>query len=270
MNPYDVLNVRDNASDMDIKKAYLAYKKKFDLNNYSGDHEYAKKRLDEIEKAFQILSNAYLRSAFDNRYNSHVRSHVTQKDVYKEYYQNDPIGTHYHRDYDLAMKKYNANKPLFDFTREAIKTYDNNMFEDENIKDYSDFSSKKTTNAIIKLFIFIIAASFIASILTTITSMFEGFTDIVKNEFYTPDTTKYYDETNDYTYEQEFNEMLEPEDDYTSSSSSSYNQNNDLVLSDYFTDKELLDLYNTTYKDSFDSFYEFKNYLTDYINQNNY
>ena len=111
MNPYDVLNVRDNASDMDIKKAYLAYKKRFDLSNYSGDHEYAKKRLEEVEKAFTILSNPQLRSAFDNRHSSHVKSHITKKDVFKEYYQNDPIGTHYHRDYDLAMKKYNANKP---------------------------------------------------------------------------------------------------------------------------------------------------------------
>ena len=271
MNPYDVLNVRDNASDMDIKKAYLAYKKRFDLSNYSGDHEYAKKRLEEVEKAFTILSNPQLRSAFDNRHNSHVKSHITKKDVFKEYYQNDPIGTHYHRDYDLAMKKYNTNKPLFDFTKTAIKTYDDNLFEDENIKDYSEFTNKKITNSMTKVIIFIAIGFVLLSILGPLFAMFQGFSEIIENAFYTPKEPDYYYDSNDtYDYNDSFDETIN-NDDYNSTStySPTIPSDNYIDVNDYYTDKELLDMYNSTYKNSFNSFYEFKNYLNDYLNENN-
>lgn len=273
MNPYDVLNVRDNASDMDIKKAYLTYKRRFDLENYSGDHEYAIRRMTEIEKAFKILSDPQLRNAFDNRYNSHVKSHVVKKDVYKEYYQNDPIGTHYHRDYDLAMKKYNANKPLFDFTKSAIKTYDDNLFEDENIKDYSEFNNKKITNSMTKLIIFIAIGTFLLSILSPLFAMFQGFSEIFENAFYEPeDSSSYYEYNDSYNDYDTYNSYNNNDYDYTSSSSSTSTTTEDenkIDVNDYYTDQELYEMYNTTYKGIFDSFYEFKNYLNDSINENN-
>ena len=82
MNPYDMLNVRDNASDSEIKKSYLFYKNKYNLKEYNGDKSYAVKRLADIEKAYKILSNPQLRAAFDHRHDTHVKSHVSKKDVY--------------------------------------------------------------------------------------------------------------------------------------------------------------------------------------------
>ena len=34
MNPYDMLNVRDNASDSEIKKSYLFYKNKYNFTGF--------------------------------------------------------------------------------------------------------------------------------------------------------------------------------------------------------------------------------------------
>ena len=69
----------------------------------------------------------------------------------------------------------------------------------------------------------------------------------------------YYDSNDTYTYNGNFDETIES-DNYS---------DNYIDVNDYYTNEELLDMYNSTYKNSFNSFYEFKNYLNDYLNENN-
>lgn len=225
MNPYDVLNVRDNATDKDIEKAYRFYKNRFNLKEYSGDLQYAQKRLEEVEKAYNILSNPVSRRAFDTRHHSHVQSHVVKKDVYQTYYQPDPIGTHYHKDYALAMKRYNESQKPSLFNSEAIKTKDDYMFNDESIQEYASYNKIKTGKNVVKYIIFFVIASIlwniIYSIYTVISEIFGDatykapYSDMINsdynsnfdsdtdyNSYYSPYDDFYYDDTyNDYEYE---------------------------------------------------------------------
>ena len=181
MNPYDVLNVRDNATKQDIDKAYAFYKQKYNAKDYSGDKLYAIKRMTDIDAAYRVLSNPQLRSAFDNRYNTHVKSHVSKKDAFKEYYVDDPIGTHEHHDFEMAMKKFESKKSLFDFQKSAIKTYGDEIFDSENIRDYSEFTSKKAQTKIKKFVIFMLIAYFACMFLFPVFSMFVGFGDLLND-----------------------------------------------------------------------------------------
>ncbi len=78
MNPYDILNVRRNASENDINLAYTKLKEKYDNGNYAGDPYFAKKRLVEINKAYSILSDNKKRAKYDEEYITHINSHKSE------------------------------------------------------------------------------------------------------------------------------------------------------------------------------------------------
>ncbi len=63
LNPYSVLGVREDASSMDITKAYRKLAQKFhpDVN----DHPEAKGRMQEINWAYELLSNPWERTRYD-------------------------------------------------------------------------------------------------------------------------------------------------------------------------------------------------------------
>lgn len=267
MNPYDVLNVRDNATKHDIDKAYAFYKQKYNAKDYSGDKLYAIKRMTDIDAAYRVLSNPQLRSAFDNRYNTHVKSHVSKKDAYKDYYVNDPIGTHEHHDFEMAMKKYESRKPLFDFQKSAIKTYGDEVFDNENIRDYSEFTSQKAQTTLKKFVIFMIIAYFACMFLLPVFSMFAGFSDLLNNMWdhfqLEKEQESYYDEstTQDINYgyptdnsnDYDYNDYYDYND--TSSSTDDYYE-----VDNFISQSQLEHIYNNYYADEFDTFEEFKVY----------
>ena len=267
MNPYDVLNVRDNATKHDIDKAYAFYKQKYNAKDYSGDKLYAIKRMTDIDAAYRVLSNPQLRSAFDNRYNTHVKSHVSKKDAYKDYYVNDPIGTHEHHDYEMAMKKFESRKPLFDFQKSAIKTYGDEVFDSENIRDYSEFTSQKAQTTLKKFVIFMIIAYFACMFLLPVFSMFAGFSDLLNNMWdhfqLEKEQESYYDEstTQDINYgyptdnsnDYDYNDYYDYND--TSSSTDDYYE-----IDNFISQSQLEEIYNNYYTDEFDTFEEFKVY----------
>ena len=275
MNPYDMLNVRDNANDKEIKQAYLFYKNKYNPKDYSGDEKYAAKRIEGIEKAYAILSNPQLKAAYDRRYSTHVKSHITKKDVFKEYYVSDPIGTHEHKDYDMAMRKYNSRTPFLDFSKETIKTNGDSVFDDESIKDYSEFKTHLNAEFIGKVIVFLVIGLFAISILSPLFSIFEGFGEIFKNNK-TPEKSNSfqdyydssYDSTEDYTYTYDSTDSYTSSYNYTSPSTSDVTDEKN--INDIYTDTELRNLYNQTYSEYFNIFSEFKTYFNNlYINESN-
>lgn len=67
-NPYTILNVPTNASDMDIKKAYRRLARKYHPD-VSVEPD-AEERFKEIQKAYDILSDPELRTHYDATGNS--------------------------------------------------------------------------------------------------------------------------------------------------------------------------------------------------------
>lgn len=65
MNYYELLQVREDASDEVIKMAYKALAKKYHPDTYEGDKSYAEAKMKEINAAYSVLSDAVKRAEYD-------------------------------------------------------------------------------------------------------------------------------------------------------------------------------------------------------------
>ncbi|MBP3284270.1 MAG: J domain-containing protein [Clostridia bacterium] len=65
LNHYEVLSVKPTASQSEIKKAYRALAKKYHPDTYKGDKSFAEERMQEINRAYDVLSNVELRKSYD-------------------------------------------------------------------------------------------------------------------------------------------------------------------------------------------------------------
>ncbi len=83
LNYYNVLNIKTNATEKDIKKAYRALAKKYHPDTYQGDKNVAQEKMQEINIAYDTLSDAGLRKEYDKKLglNAEVKSDVRQAKV---------------------------------------------------------------------------------------------------------------------------------------------------------------------------------------------
>ncbi|MHB1154155.1 MAG: J domain-containing protein [Eubacteriales bacterium] len=65
MNYYEILEVSEKASDEVIKNAYKALVKKYHPDTYTGDKNFADKKIKEINNAFETLSDKLLKEIYD-------------------------------------------------------------------------------------------------------------------------------------------------------------------------------------------------------------
>ncbi len=114
MNPYDVLNVRKNASSDDITLAYTTLKNKYSKENYNGDFHFAQKRLIEISKAYLLLSDPKKRADYDKEHEVHTNMHKSKSDKFSSYYNRPNTTEHIHNDYEIAQNKYINSNPSSD------------------------------------------------------------------------------------------------------------------------------------------------------------
>ncbi len=114
MNPYDVLNIRRNASSKDITEAYKRLKDKYSEENYNGDPHYAKKRLLEVCDAYLLLSDTKKRAKYDKEHENHTTLHKSKSDIYTPYYKKPNTSEHIHNDYEIAQNKYKKSNPTSD------------------------------------------------------------------------------------------------------------------------------------------------------------
>ena len=67
LNFYEVLNVKLNANEKEIKKAYRILVKKYHPDTYQGDKKVAEEKMQQINNAYDTLSNADLRKAYNEK-----------------------------------------------------------------------------------------------------------------------------------------------------------------------------------------------------------
>ncbi len=65
MNYYEILEVREDTSEEVIRMAYKALIKKYHPDVYQGDKEYANRVTEQLNQAYEILSNPKLHSGYD-------------------------------------------------------------------------------------------------------------------------------------------------------------------------------------------------------------
>lgn len=164
MNPYEILNVRRNASNSEIQLAFNKLMDKYNLKNYLGDPYFAQKRMKDITEAYNILSDPKKRKEYDNSHENHVDLHKSEKinndDVFKPYYNKQKTTKHIHNDYEIAQDKYNK------YNTDA----ENPISSDENYNEFDNSSITKFNfkTALILLVIFIYLLRFIGIIIDLI------------------------------------------------------------------------------------------------------
>jgi len=57
LNFYEILNVKTDANDKEIKKAYRVLAKKYHPDTYEGNKELAETKMQQINVAYDTLSN---------------------------------------------------------------------------------------------------------------------------------------------------------------------------------------------------------------------
>ena len=68
MDYYEILGVEHDASDEQIKKAYHIMLKRYHPDNYKDDSEWARKRIYQLNEAYEILKDPIQRKQYDEKY----------------------------------------------------------------------------------------------------------------------------------------------------------------------------------------------------------
>ncbi len=255
MNHYDTLGVSKNASQKEIKNAYKKLIKKYHPDIYPGDKTFAEKKTQEINEAYDILSNEETKKSYDEEINpsSDIYNYTPPKYnnpesySYQNYYKNNY--------YDSDFENY---KRYADYHRSKVPnsnfTDKNNMhdqFSESIIKSITKMSSNKR----IFLIVLILGIYFIFLI-----SSFLKFSSIFKGETNGTilNTTK-----------------TAPVQNSTSenivTTIPDKNQNKEeFNINDYVSEDELEKLYNYYFKDTYSSYSEFKEVFSDYVYNNYY
>jgi len=142
LNFYEVLNVSTKATEKDIKKAYRLLAKKYHPDTYDGNKEFAEAKMQEINVAYDTLSNSDLRREYDERLGINVVKtyDTTSKstDYTQHYYSSnryDKSGVNY--DVKYRPNNRNINYDSRGYAESNYYTYEN----DYDIR--SDFSIKR-------------------------------------------------------------------------------------------------------------------------------
>ena len=84
MNHYQTLGLKQNATNQEIKKAYKKLVKKYHPDVYKGDKKIAENKIQEINTAYEILSNPELRAEYNNEINPPINN-INQQVHYTSY-----------------------------------------------------------------------------------------------------------------------------------------------------------------------------------------
>lgn len=246
MNYYQILGVKENASQKEIKTAYKKLIKKYHPDIYSGDKTFAKQKTQEINSAYDILSNEITRKKYDEELH--------------------PIST-----YDYTPPKYNNPESY------SYHTYYKNSEYDNNYRQYTDYHRSKTPNSnysetqkmhdefsnnIITSFgkisfknkILILIVFIIIYFIFLITSFLQ-FNSLFKGESAGPllNTHKNDNSSNNNVTITVPHSQKEP------------SSQADFDINDYISESDLIKIYYEYYTETFDSYSDFKESLSTYL-----
>lgn len=150
-NYYEILGVPDNASQDEIKKIYRSLSKTYHPDVYVSDKSFAERKFQDINEAYDVLSNISKRKKFDESLknkskNQHFykKSKSNYEDLKKNNSQNEDTSSDENADKDNEQKSYYQNNK---------KKYNSSKKNDQLIQFLKDNK--------ISVLIFIIAIIFV-------------------------------------------------------------------------------------------------------------
>ena len=120
MNPYYVLGVRKNSTSKEIDESFNRLSEKYNPKNYAGDQFYAKKRLNEILEAYNILSHEDLKLEYDSKYNKHIELQSDSKNSFNKNHE------------PLSYQKKSQYNPYEQINPIDSDDYDSSFYENSN------------------------------------------------------------------------------------------------------------------------------------------
>ena len=122
---YEVLNVKKNATDKEIKNAYRALAKKYHPDTYDGNKNVAEEKMKQINEAYDVLSNKELKEQYDEQFKVHkneVRNEANHQQAYynyetEEYRSPDPREADYRNYYNYSPDDEYNFEPEYDFSK---------------------------------------------------------------------------------------------------------------------------------------------------------
>jgi len=122
---YEVLNIKKNATDKEIKNAYRALAKKYHPDTYEGNKSVAEEKMKQINEAYDVLSNKELKEQYDEQFR--VRKVETKNEAnYQQAYYNyeteeyrspDPREADYRNYYNYSPEDEYNFEPEYDFSK---------------------------------------------------------------------------------------------------------------------------------------------------------
>lgn len=258
MNHYEKLGISKSASQKEIKDAYKKLVKKYHPDVYPGDKSFAEKKIKEINLAYDILSNIDTKQAYDDEINPSPRYNYTPPKY------NNPESYSYHSNYKSKINQTYHSYEEFDNYKRYSK-YHRSKTPNSNYttKIHDDFSNNVInsitkmqfkTKIIIILIIIILYCCFFISTFLKFTSLFNG-----EETGTILDTHKTSPQTN-----------IVLTNTINSNNPTTFLTRDDFNINDYFSEDELMDVYNEYYQSEFESYDDFKETLSDYLYYNYY
>ena len=276
MSHYDTLGVKKTATPAEIKDAYKSLVKKYHPDIYQGDKSYAEKKIKEINVAYDVLSDPKQKQEYDE-------SITPKQTAYSSTYSQPKTSNYYQTNYYSTNRNSYASQSKYSYENYK-KTYDRQNSYDYS-KRYTNYHRSKTPNSnyttqestqftdrvanvfdafstknkiiIVSIFIILYIVFIIASMnqLSSITNSKEQSSSTSNSSVRTTtgssssNTHKRNNYSNTVTNENSTQKSLP--DDYD--------------INDYFTDAQLLEVYNNYYSNDFSTFLEFKKIIAEYF-----
>lgn len=144
MNHYELLKIKPTASQKEIKKAYRILAKAYHPDTYKGDKAFAEDKMQEINHAYDILSDENARKAYDIAIGINSAAPINAARVYddKNAAQSNPYKTYN----DMTKNiKYHKNQ--------AGTYYNSEGYARANYTPYSeeDFTYKRKKDKFISM-----------------------------------------------------------------------------------------------------------------------
>lgn len=135
---YEVLNVKNDATDKEIKKAYRLLAKKYHPDTYDGNKEFAEDKMQEINIAYDTLSNPVLREKYNEKIGfmgtpkteTTTNNKTSYKSAYNHYRKYDKDGVNYE-------VKYRPNNSRIRYNSEGYAE-SNYYTEQQNANSYKE------------------------------------------------------------------------------------------------------------------------------------
>lgn len=86
MTYYEILNIKINATDKEIKNAYRSLAKKYHPDTYKGNKNVAEEKMKQINEAYDVLSNKELKDKYDEQFRAKQASPIDETEYKKSYY----------------------------------------------------------------------------------------------------------------------------------------------------------------------------------------